>query len=165
MLSNEPEQSAVDKNAVSEETQQPLSPLPFAVQMQNIFPIEILARRFPSYTSNAPNILLNVKDIQIDTEHYLSQVTLEVHAGFAEEPSPFEILFRMVGQFSYTQDCSAEMVHTFLAHGSLSIMLPFARELLLNLCTRLQLPPIMLALAQISPPSPKTDINEETTFQ
>jgi len=45
------------------------------------------------------------------------------------------------------------MVQNFLQQGSLSVMLPSARELLLSLCTRLQVPMVVLPLVQLGPPT------------
>lgn len=44
-------------------------------------------------------------------------------------------------------------------------MLPFARELLLNLCMRMQIPPIMLSMVQLAPPPSVAEANKETNFQ
>ena len=142
---------------------QPIYSLPFAVQLQNIFPIEVIARRFPAETSSPPNAQLGITEIQIDSERFLAQVLLEVRVDFANEPRPFEISFKMLGQFTYEHDYKPEMVYAFLAQGSQSVMLPFARELLLSLCTRLQLPPIILALVQVAPP-PTTQAKEEHKY-
>jgi preprotein translocase subunit SecB len=133
---------------------QPLYYLPFAVQLQNIFAIEIVARRFPvslDGTSSA-QLSLNLGDVQIDDENLLAQAILSVQVDFNNEPRPFEVSFKLLGHFVYTREYKAEMVHQFLEQGSLSVMLPFARELLISLCSRLQVPPIMLQMVQLAPP-------------
>lgn len=158
MLPDQPNQQAADERIGAKEEatldRQPLYSLPFAVQLHNVFPFEITAKRSPIEIVNPPSSHLNIAEIQIDPESLRAQVILEVHVGFSDEPSPFEISFKMVGEFTYIQEHNEE-VYTFLSLGSLSVMLPFARELLLSLCTRLQLPPIILAVAQLTP-SPMT---------
>jgi hypothetical protein len=134
--------------------------LPFAVQLQNIFPVEIKAKRFPidkvidmaSVVSTA-HTHLNLSDLSIDTESLLAQIHLEVSVRFPQEPRLFEIYFKLVGIFSYSQNYESEMVQQFLRQGSLGVMLPSARELLLSLCTRLQVPMVVLPLIQLASPS------------
>src|SRR5207249_1570001 len=117
------QQAANEKTGEKEEatlSRQPLYALPFAIQLQNIFPIEIVARRFPVAIANSPDVQLNTSEIQIDSESSQAQVILEVHVGFSDEPRPFEISYKMLGQFNYTQEYNAEMVYMFLSQGSLS---------------------------------------------
>jgi Preprotein translocase subunit SecB len=165
MLPEQPEQLAADGLTIANEeaasSMQPLYLLPFGVQLQNIFSTEIIARRFPIDILNAPEARLNISEIQIDGEHLRAQVILDVHIEFSGEARPFEISFKMVGLFIYMQEYSTETLHSFLAQGSLSVMLPFARELLLNLCNRLQIPPLMLTLSQLAPPPSMTETKEE----
>lgn len=169
MLSDQPNQQAADESVVAKEEitpdTQPLYLLPFGIQLQNIFSIEINARRSPAETVNSPIARLNISEIQIDAENLRAQAVLEVHVGFSDEPRPFEISFKMVGLFIYTQEFSTESLHTFLAQGSLSVMLPFARELLLSLCNRLQIPPLILALTQLAPPPSMTETKEGNISQ
>jgi hypothetical protein len=63
---------------------QPLYYLPFAVQLQNIFAIEIVARRFPvSLDGNSSaQLSLNLGDVQIDDENLLAQAILSVQVDF-----------------------------------------------------------------------------------
>jgi preprotein translocase subunit SecB len=146
--------------------QVPLSPL--AIQLQNIFPVEIITKRFPmdksvdleSIVPTAQTQLL-LNDPGIDPNARQAQVHLEVHVSFPEEPRPFDIQFKLVGIFTYTQEYQPAMVPHFLQQDSLSAMLPFARELLLNLCTRLQIPMIVLPLVQLASP-PHTSATEES---
>ena len=129
--------------------------LPFDVQLQNIFTIEIVAKRFPVDFPSfpiSPNVGLNVSEIHVDEEKLQAQVILDMHVEFAEEPRPFEISFRLLGSFTYTKEYNTEALHLFLNQGSLSIILPFARELLTSLCIRLQIPPLLLPLIQLTPP-------------
>jgi len=168
-LSDQPNPQTVnERTATSEESNsemQTLYFLPFAVQLKNIFPIEINARRFPVEIVHAPTAQLSISDVQIDTENQRAQAILELKVDFPEEPRPFEISCKIVGEFIYTENYNAEKVHQFLEQGSLSVMLPFARELLLNLCTRMQIPPIMLAMVQLAPPPSMTETNKEADRQ
>lgn len=162
MFSDQPKAEEVSPSG----TQQ-LPLLPFAVQLQNIFPIEIAAKRFPvdkaidmaSVVSTAQT-QLNLGDLGIDPEALQAQIHLEVHVSFPHEPRLFEIYFKLVGIFSYTQEYPPEMVQYFLQQGSLGVMLPSARELLLSLCTRLQVPMVVLPLVQLAPSpfSPNTEM-------
>ncbi len=142
--------------------EQPAYFLPFDVQLQNIAAIEIVAKRFPvdfSQTQLSPNVGLNVSEVHVDKEKLQAQVILNMQIEFTTEPHPFEISFRLLGIFTYTPEYSTEMLHLFLTQGSLSMMLPFARELLASLCIRLQVPPLLLPLIQLAPP-PVTEVKE-----
>jgi preprotein translocase subunit SecB len=141
-------------------------PLPlFAVQLQNILPVEIVAKRFPedmittaipSATQlNLPAVQLNVGEPTINTETQQAQVVMEIHVS-SDEPPLFEISLKLVGLFTYASEYNLETVRQFLQFGSLSVILPSARELLLSLCTRLQIPMIILPLVQLAPPPPDT---------
>ena len=74
-----------------------------------------------------------------------------MQVDFANEPRPFEISFKLLGIFTYGLEYNLETLNLFLTQGSLSIMLPFARELLTSICTRLQVPPMLLPLIQLTP--------------
>lgn len=145
---------------------QQLPLLPFAVQLQNIVPVEIVAKRFPvnfdaaSVGVISPSTNLNLAEIAINTEMRHAQVSLEVQVEFPAEPQLFEIYFKLIGSFTYTQEYSPETVQQYLQQGSLSVMLPSARELLLSLCTRLQVPMIVLPLIQLAP-FPDTDTMDD----
>ena len=147
-------------------------PLPlFAVQLQNILPIEIIARRFPegdtptsSGQIHPPSAQLNISEPELDVETRQAQVLMEVKVDPVEEPRLFEISAKLVGLFSYSPEYSQESVRQFLQQGSLSVMLPTARELLLSLSTRLQIPLIVLPLVQLTPP-PVSDVKAEDTSE
>ena len=132
--------------------------LPFAVQLQNIFPVDMVAKRYPmddvaDITSVVSTVhtQINLSGFEINRETSQAQICLEVHVNFQQEPRLFDIYFKLVGMFKYAQDCQPEMVQHFLQQGSLSVMLPSARELLLSLCTRLQVPIVVLPLIQLLP--------------
>lgn len=141
---------------------QPLPLQAFAVQLQNIVPIEIIARRFPVDIANVKNDAhFNLTGIHIDAENLQAQVVLDVKIEPAEEPHYFEISFKMVAIFTYESEYNPDMVLQFLQQESLSLMLPFARELVFSLCTRLQIPTIILALVQLDTPSPTQAVTED----
>jgi len=169
MLSDQPNQQAANERATTGEElnseMQTLYFLPFAVQLKNIFLVEINARRFPVEIVHAPTVQLSTSDIQIDEENHRAQSILELKVDYSSEPRPYEISCKMVGEFIYTENYEAEKVYQFLEQGSLSVMLPFARELLLSLCTRMQIPPIMLAMVQLAPPPSMTETNKETNSE
>jgi len=168
-LSNQHNQQAASErtptDAESDSEMQRLYFLPFAIQLQNIFPVEINARRFPLKIADAPTVQLSTTEIQIDTENRQAQAILELSVGFSDEPRPFEISCKIVGEFIYTENYDTDQLYQYLAQGSLSVMLPFARELLLSLCTRMQIPPIMLSMVQLAPPPSMAEPNKETTPQ
>lgn len=135
----------------------PLSP--FAVQLQNIFPVSIIANRFPldkavdmASAISTANTELSLGELGIDPEALQAQISLEIRVNFSQEPRLFEIYFKMVGIFSYLQGFPVELVQQYLQQGSLGVMLPSARELLLSICTRLQVPMVVLPLIQLVPP-------------
>jgi preprotein translocase subunit SecB len=130
----------------------PLPFLPFEVQLQNIFVTEIVGKHFPVQTDEQPEAKLSIEDINIDESTFYASAVLNVEVSFAEEPRPFDISFKLLGQFSYDSNLTSAQVKKFLTEGSLSIMFPFARETLLGLCIRLQVPPVMLAMIKLAPP-------------
>ncbi len=156
MVAEGPERHSEEEKRVVEEgaekTQHSLQFLPSIVQLQNIFAIEIIAKRFPVIMPSVINTQtnLNLEDMQVFQESLQAQVILNVQVGFKDEPRPFEISFKLVGIFTYTSEYNVETVRQFLEQGSLGIMLPFARELLLNLCTRLQVPSLILHMVQLT---------------
>ncbi len=156
--------SDIPKGHSVEEVLSPgVQPLPFlqcGIQLENIFPVEISAKRFPMTTPvNMETIVmthaqteLSLVDLGINAEVFQAQIHLEVRVSFPQEPRLFEISFKLAGIFHYNKEYSPEMVQQFLQNGSLSIMLPSARELLLSICTRLQVPAVVLPLIQVAPP-------------
>lgn len=166
LFNQQNQQAASERTPADTESEtQRLYFLPFAIQLQNIFPVEINARRFPLKIADAPTVQLSTTEIQIDAETRQAQAILELSAGFSDEPQPFEISCKIVGEFIYTENYDTDQVYQFLEQGSLSVMLPFARELLLSLCTRMQIPPIMLSMVQFAPPPSVAEANKETTPQ
>ncbi len=125
--------------------------LPYDVQLQNTFCIEIIAKRFPVEIVNIPRVQINVEDAQVDIENLRAQITLHIWTVFDENAPSFDIAFKLLGLFSYTESYSEEAVRIFLEQGSLSILLPFARELLLSICHRLQVPSMMLTMVKLAP--------------
>ena len=147
---------------VKAEGNQPIALPLFAVQLQNIVPVEVIAKRFLSISSDMsefsaeqmqpPNVQLNLEEAIIEPEKQLAQVVMNVQALSAEQPFAFEISLKLLGLFTYTREYEVERVRTFLRQGTLSVMLPFARNLLMNLSSQLQVPLIVLPLVQLAPP-------------
>jgi hypothetical protein len=138
-----------------------LSLLPFAIQLQNIFPVKIIAERYPmdkvtdiASIVSTVNTQINLTNFEMNADILQAQISLEVQINFLQEPRLFDIYFKLLGVFNYAQDYQPELVQHFLQQGSLSVMLPSARELLLSLCTRLQVPLVVLPLIQLSPAPP-----------
>ncbi|HLJ33190.1 MAG TPA: protein-export chaperone SecB, partial [Ktedonobacteraceae bacterium] len=136
--------------------------LPFDVQLQNTFCIEIMARRFPVDIENVPHVQVNLEEAQVDIQASRAQVTLHVRTVSNDNPPPFDISFKLLGIFNYSEHYRENEVRVFLEQGSLSILLPFARELLFSICARLQVPPMMLTMVQLVPhPSIHKSSHEE----
>ena len=114
-LPNEhPSESPIEDAPVS--GVQPLQVLPFAVQLQNIFPAEIKTKRFPADKAvdmasviSTAQLRANLGDMGIDTEALQAQVSLEVQVSFPPELHLFEIYFKLVGIFNYEQDYQPEL--------------------------------------------------------
>lgn len=156
------EQSKSEQTAQERVLDQQREPLPFLfseVQLQNVFAIEIVARRFPVEIADIPTAQLNVEKVSVDEETSTGEVILRLEVSFVEEPRPFEISFKMLGRFTY-DSLTSEQARDFLEKGSLSVMLPFVRELLLGICTRLQIPPIILPMIKLAPPSTNEDVQD-----
>ena len=92
------------------------SPLPlFAVQLQNILPVEIVARRFPEEKTtnspeqiNPPNAQLSLGEPEFNIETRQAQILMEVKVDPVEEPHLFEISVKIIGVFSYSPGYSLE---------------------------------------------------------
>jgi preprotein translocase subunit SecB len=110
------------------------------------------AKRFPVDSNEMPAAELGIADVQVDDEGQQAHVVLSVSLEFTNEPHPFDISFKLLGEFAYTPQLRTTDVVRFLETGSLSVMLPFARELLLSVCMRLQVPPIILPMVKLAPP-------------
>lgn len=149
----------------SEENTQPgIQPLAlplFAVQLQNVVPIEIVARRFSGNKNsialstdtqiNPPAVQLNLEEPLILNGAHQAQLLFNIQVLSNDIPPLFEISLKLAGLFTYDANYDRDMVRQFLRLGSLSVILPFARELLLSICTRLQIPLIALPLIQLAP--------------
>ena len=111
--------------------------LPFAVQLQNIFPVDMVAKRYPmddvaDITSVVSTVhtQINLSGFEINRETSQAQICLEVHVNFQQEPRLFDIYFKLVGTCSCAQDCQPEMVQHFLQQEeNYSVMLPSARRI------------------------------------
>ncbi len=161
ILENEqPENEQTAQKRLLEQQREPLPFLLSDVQLQNVFPVEIVAKRFPTEKASDPTAQLNIETVNIDEENHTGEVMLRLEVAFVEEPRPFEIAFTVLGQFTYDPTLTPEQARTFLERGSLSVMLPFVRELLLGTCTRLQISPIMLPMIKLAPPSPIEVVQE-----
>jgi len=149
---------------------QPIALPLFAVQLQNIVPIEVIARRFLSVSPDSlatpveqmqpPNVQLNLEEPVIESEKQQAQVVMNVQALSVDQPFAFEISLKLLGLFTYKQEYRVERVREFLRQGTLSVMLPFARNLLMNLSGQLQVPLIVLPLVQLAP-SPANESTSE----
>ena len=138
--------------------------LPFLaseLQLQNVFTLEMIARRFPVEVVEIPVAQLSIERVGVNEELKHGQAVLSVSMEFTDEPHPFEISFKLLGEFEYAPQVAPEEITYFLEKGSLSVLLPFARELLLSICTRLQVPPILLSMVKLTPPLPFEAKNTE----
>jgi preprotein translocase subunit SecB len=132
----------------------PISLLPFAVQLQDVVSIDIVARRFPVDfpLDMSVNIHTNIDGIAVDTEQQHAQVIVMTDVEPTATPPPFEISVRVLGLFTYSDEYEADDVEAYLKAGSLSLMLPFIRELIHHLSTRLRIPAIVLPLIKLADP-------------
>lgn len=156
----EGEHKALEGSA--EPRKDPLPFLPSEIQQHNIFVIEVAAKRFPVHINEMPCAELAIADVQVDDASQQAQVVLSVSLQFDNEPHPFDISFRLLSEFTYDPQVSKIDVIRFLEMGSMSIMLPFAREVLLSICMRLQVPPIILPMVKLAPP-PSFDARKDET--
>lgn len=161
-------QSPEDKTLIEASEQKVLKPiyfLPFDVQLQNTFCIEIIARRFPVDIETMPHVEVSLEEAQVDSQSSRAQVTLHVQTVSDNNSPPFDISFKLLGTFIYSENYQEEEVRLFLEQGSLSILLPFARELLLSICNRLQVPSMVLTMVQLAPhPSIGKSSREENLY-
>ena len=153
-----------DENAKRDETPLlptgGLFPLPFGVQLQNTCPVEILARKLPAVILEnsgplSPSINLSLTNVQIDEKNFLAQVLLATEVSFPTEPRLFEISFSTLGLFTYDSHYTTDQVRMYLEKGAYSVLLPFVREMLASLCTRLQVPVFYLPMLSIASSLPE----------
>src|SRR5947209_20217916 len=81
---------------------QPIALQAFAVQIIDVFPVEIMAKRFPVAINNPHmpiNAQFNIVEMGVDPENLQAQVTLEVKVVPDEDSHSFEILFKLVAIF------------------------------------------------------------------
>ncbi|MEO7019541.1 MAG: hypothetical protein ABI234_05270 [Ktedonobacteraceae bacterium] len=171
MLLNEPEKHLNDvisgykqQPDASFQYTQPQYLMPASIQLENIFVIEVMAKKYPVEIPSDTFIVaskIRIEEVQLAPDNIHAQAILSVQVEFDKEPRPFEISFKLIGLFAYTQNMTTDAIAQFLRQGSLSVMLPFARELLMNLCMRLQVPPIMLQMIQIVVPSSSAENGKE----
>jgi preprotein translocase subunit SecB len=136
--------------------------------------VEISAKRFftPSTESAIPSpeqfvppsVQLALEEPTIQPEGQQAQILMNVQALSTTEPFRYEISLKLLGLFAFMQGYDVEFVRAFLQQGSLSVMLPVARELLMSHSSRLQVPLIMLPLIQLAPPPP-TEAKQEDADQ
>lgn len=153
---------------------QPISLPLFGVQPQNIIPVEIIAKRFfTPLTDSAvplpeqfapPSVQLALEEPTIQSEGQQAQVLMNVQVLSTTEPFRYEISLKLLGLFAFMPGYDVEFVRAFLQQGALSVMLPVARELLMSLSSRLQVPLIMLPLIQLTP-SPVGEAKPEDADQ
>jgi len=105
---------------------------------------------------NPPAIELNLEEPIIKNDTQQAQINMNIHVHSTDSPPLFEISLKLAGLFTYNANYNQETVLQFLRFGSLSVMLPFARELLLSICIRLQMPLIALPLIELAPPPTDT---------
>ena len=161
-MSSEQEESLGGGESANASRNQPTSLPLFGVQPQNIIPVEIIAKRFftPSTDSALPapeqfappSVQLALEEPTIQSEGQQAQIVMNVQVSSTSEPFRYEISLKLLGLFAFMQGYDVEFVRTFLQQGALSVMLPVARELLMSLSSRLQVPLIMLPLVQLAPP-------------
>lgn len=170
MSSNYSREQGMEGITSSEQSAQPgIQPysLPvFAVQLQNVVPVDILARRLPANKSSftlspdaqisPPAVQVNLEEPALNSESRQAQVLMNIQVLSTDVPPLFEISLKLAGLFTYDPNYGEEQVIQFLRLGTLSVMLPFARELLLSICNRLQMPMIALPLIQLAPPPTDT---------
>lgn len=163
---NSMEQGTTSSEGNVQPAVQPIALPLYAVQLINVVPIEIAARRFPSKENSAilstdtqinpPTVQLNLEEPLIFNEIHQAQALFSIHVLSTDMPPLFEISLKLASLFTYDANYEQELVRQFLRQGSLSVVLPFARELLLSVCTRLQIPLIALPLIQLAPPPTDT---------
>ena len=143
-----------------------LLPPPFDIQLVDALPVEIVARRFPVSASEeqdwTPVVNFNLENRQVNEETHLAEVILAVKVDFPTEPRFYEISFGILGIFIYRPPYTAEMVYSYLEQGPLSILLPFARELLASLCMRIRVPLLYIPMYPIASPESQTEEQQDS---
>jgi len=139
--------------------------LPASIQLEAAFPIEIVARRYPVVVQQgevAVSTSLSLDEIQIDTENHRAQAVFGVQITFPEDVKPFDISFKIIGIFVCDPQHSQEELYSILQLSSVGVLLPFARQLLMDLCSRLQVPIIVLPMIRVEPVWPVEIENTHT---
>lgn len=145
---------SLDDESMPDVLNLPISLIPFGIQLQNVLPIEMVAKRFPVdfVPETALNSDVNLINVSIDSDSQLAQVIIETKVEPIVEPKPFEIGLKIVGIFTFPQKYSFSDVQEYLQSGSIGALFPFIRECIWHLSVRLQIPPIMLPVIQLAAP-------------
>lgn len=155
-----------ENNVTKKNVPKGLLPLPFEIQLVDTLPVEIIARRFPVSTPeehNVPPVVnFGLENGQVNEENHLAEVILTVKVDFPTGPRLFEISFGILGIFAYDPAYSAEKVSSYLEQGPLSILLPFARELLASLCMRIRVPLLYIPMYPIASPESQEEEQQDS---
>lgn len=151
--------------AANQDTQLPESP----VQLRDVFPVKLVAKRsrLPEEQAvEAPPVAQMTELVLVENGDQL-QVELGLRIAF-EPPSQgsFELEVSIVGVFERTGSLPAGMdLNSYVRRIALSLLLPFLREQVFELSTKLRLMPILLPVVIPQASIPPTDESARGTAE
>ena len=78
---------------IAEPRKDPLPFLPSELQLQNIFAIEMAAKRLSIDLDSIPVAQLSMEDVEVNDKTHHAYTEMSVNLEFADEPHPFDISF------------------------------------------------------------------------
>ncbi len=104
-----------DTSEVNSPVSSGIQPVPlqlFAIQPLDVYPIEVIAKKFPVAINELPltvNIQFNIAELNLDPESLQAQLILETKVESAEEPKVFEMSLvgsEFIHSFTPSSDCT-----------------------------------------------------------
>ena len=131
-MSSEQKESLGSGGSANASENQPTSLPLFGIQPQNIIPVEIIAKRFftPSTDSAVPlpeqfappSVQLALEEPTIQSEGQQAQILMNVQVLSNTEPFRYEISLKLLGLFAFMHGYDVEFVRGFLQQGALSVI-------------------------------------------
>lgn len=138
------------------------------LQIIDIIPVAIEGKRYPipnniSSLSPEPVPTVSLQVDRISDEHW--QVLLEVEIAVGVDPPIAHLQSSVVGVFALNEAPTDEdSFRNMYQNTVLNILIPFARESILEICSRLRLSPIVLPHINEDSPEPTETVTETIDF-
>lgn len=122
------------------------------VQLRDVFPVNLSAKRNKQAQLSEETPSAQIGDARVlqpdgSEQENLAQVEMSASIVFPSGDSPFEISVTIVAVFEQVQPIpSGQSLQEYLAQVSLTLLLPFLRELIYTLSSQLRIGPVLLPI-------------------